>query len=293
MNKVPKKGDSPLFCRNGTGADSLAAAAVVVLRTPDPGAKLRLSRRVAAAWAAGQIGAVGRCEPPARPARPERPALRPPREMPRRRIGRGDTGRRALYHALAHIELNAIDLAWDMVARFTDESPPQEFYDDWVRVADDEARHFALLAARLAALGSAYGELPAHDGLWEAAADTAHDLLARLAVVPLVLEARGLDVTPGLIEKLEAAGDRDGAAALEVIYREEIAHVAAGKRWFDWLCARRGLTPDATWRSLVARHFKGALKPPFNAEARRAAGLHASFYEPAAPEATGSRGRPG
>jgi uncharacterized ferritin-like protein (DUF455 family) len=291
-NKVRNKGDCPLFC------SSLAEAAVAVLRTADPGGKVRLSRDFAAAWASGEIAAVGTAEPPARPARPERPELRPPREMPRRRTGKSLAGRQALYHALAHIELNAIDLAWDIIARFTTpqfsaENPPRGFYDDWVRVADDEARHFALLNERLTALDTAYGALPAHDGLWQAAEATAHDLLARLAVVPLVLEARGLDVTPGLIAKLEAAGDEAGAAALGVIYRDEIGHVAAGKRWFDWLCARRGLPPAATWRELVARHFKGAVKPPFNSEARLAAGLQADFYEAAvaAPEASRDRNR--
>ncbi len=272
------KGDCPLFF------SSLAEAAVVVLRTADPGAKVRLSRRIAAAWSAGEIAEVGVAEPPARPARPAAPELRPPREMPRRRSGRSEPGRRALYHALAHIELNAIDLAWDIIARFTDEACPRGFYDDWVKVADDEARHFALIEQRLAALDTHYGALPAHDGLWEAAEATAHDLLARLAVVPLVLEARGLDVTPGLIEKLAAAGDAEGAAALEAIYREEIAHVAAGKRWFDWLCARRGLVPAAAWRDLVSRHFKGTVKPPFNTEARLAAGMQSSFYEAMATE---------
>ncbi len=264
----------------------LAEAAVAVLRTADPAQKVTLSRRAAATWAAGEIATVGRAEPPARPARPAAPELRPAREMPRRRIGQSLAGRQALYHALAHIELNAIDLAWDIIARFTAEAPPRGFYDDWVRVADDEARHFTLLSERLAALDTSYGALPAHDGLWEAAQDTAHDLLARLAVVPLVLEARGLDVTPGLIAKLAAAGDAEGTAALETIYRDEIGHVAAGKRWFDWLCARRGLAPEAAWRDLVARHFKGVVKPPFNAEARLAAGLHAGFYEPIAPAAT-------
>ena len=202
------------------------------------------------------------------------------REMPRRRSGRSESGRQALFHALAHIELNAVDLAWDLIARFTGEDLPRAFYDDWVAVADDEARHFALLSQRLTALDAAYGDLPAHDGLWQAAQETAHDLLARLAVVPLVLEARGLDVTPGLIAKLETAGDARGAAVLRVIFEDEIAHVAAGKRWFDFLCARRGLVPGAAWRDLVGRHFKGALKPPFNAEARRAAGLAPSFYAP-------------
>ncbi len=292
----------------GAHYSGLAEAAVAVLGTADPGGKVALSRRVAAAWAAGEIAEVGVAEAPARPARPVRPELRPPREMPRRRPG-GETGRIALYHALAHIELNAVDLAWDIIARFTaprftaprftgpgftgpgftgpgftgpgftGEAPLRGFYDDWVKVADDEARHFALLARRLAALGAGYGDLPAHDGLWEAAEATAHDLLARLAVVPLVLEARGLDVTPGLIAKLAAAGDREGVAALEVIYQDEIAHVAAGKRWFDWLCACRGLAPEAAWRDLVARHFKGTIKPPFNAEARLAAGLPSSFYQ--------------
>ncbi len=286
MNKQVNKGDCPLF------PSSLAEAAVVVLRTADPGEKVRLSRRFAAAWAAGEIAEVGHAEPPARPARPERPELRPPREMPRRRTGKSLAERQALYHALAHIELNAIDLAWDIIARFTApqltaEACPRGFYDDWVRVADDEARHFTLIEQRLAALGSGYGALPAHDGLWQAAQATAHDLLARLAVVPLVLEARGLDVTPGLIAKLAAAGDTEGVAALEVIYREEIAHVAAGKRWFDWLCARRGLVPEAAWRELVARHFKGAVKPPFNAEARLAAGLQPGFYQTMAPEPPG------
>ena len=288
-----KKGDCPL------SFSSLAEAAVGVLRTADPGTRVRLSRRIAAAWSAGEIAEVGAAEPPARPARPQRPELRPPREMPRRRTGQSVAGRQALYHALAHIELNAIDLAWDIIARFTapglsashfsgprssgprssGEALPRGFYDDWVKVADDEARHFALLTQRLAALDTEYGALPAHGGLWEAAEATAHDLLARLAVVPLVLEARGLDVTPGLIEKLAAAGDTEGRAALEVIYQDEIVHVATGKRWFDWLCARRGVIPEAAWRDLVARHFKGAIKPPFNTEARLAAGLPTSFYE--------------
>ncbi len=271
---------------------SLAEAAVAVLLTAEPGEKVRLSRAFAAAWAAGEIAAVGTAEPPARPARPERPELRPPRDMPRRRTGQSLAGRQALYHALAHIELNAIDLAWDIIARFTapqftDEACPRGFYDDWVKVADDEARHFTLVAQRLTALGGDYGALPAHDGLWQAAQATAHDLLARLAVVPLVLEARGLDVTPGLIDKLASAGDAEGAALLEVIYREEITHVAAGKRWFDWLCGRRGLVPKVAWRVQVGRHFQGAVKPPFNAEARLAAGLQPEFYEAMAAEAPG------
>src|SRR6185503_18781478 len=143
---------------------------------------------------------------------------------------------------------------------------PRAYFDDWVGVGDDEAKHFLLLAERFGALGAGYGDLPAHDGLWQAAHETRHDLLARLAIVPLVLEARGLDVTPAMIARLERLGDGDSAAALRVIYRDEIGHVAAGRRWFEWLCERRGLPPVETWRTLVRTHFKGAVKPPFNDE---------------------------
>jgi uncharacterized ferritin-like protein (DUF455 family) len=208
--------------------------------------------------------------------------------MPRRKLGKDPAGRIALLHALAHIELNAIDLAWDIIARFPAEAMPRAFFDDWVSVADEEAKHFALLAARLAELGASYGDLPAHDGLWQAAMDTADDLLARLAVVPLVLEARGLDVTPAMIKRLEAVGDQASAALLQVIYRDEIGHVAIGKRWFDFLAERRGLEPKAAWQDLVRQRFKGRMKGPFNDEARAAAGFPATFYRPlAAGDGTG------
>lgn len=263
-------------------ARSLAEAAVSVLAAAEPLEKLRLTEAADAAWRDGRIAVTGDAEPPDRPARPVRPALVPPREVPRRRIGPAPGGRIALLHAVAHIELNAIDLAWDLIARFgpnaAEDGLPRDFFDDWCRVAADEARHFALLSARLAELGAAYGDLPAHDGLWEAAQTTADDLLARLAVVPLVLEARGLDVTPGMIDKLRRAGDEASAGILEVIYREEITHVAAGERWFAWLCRRRDHEPGPTWKALVGQHFKGALKPPFNDEARRAAGMSPDVY---------------
>jgi len=208
-----------------------------------------------------------------------RPVLVPPREVPRRRINAAPAGRVALLHALAHIELNAVDLAADMLARFGGEDLPAAFFDDWTRVLDEEGKHFLLLSERLAALGAAYGDLPAHDGLWEAAEATRHDLLARLAVVPLVLEARGLDVTPGMIERLTAVGDVESARILQVIYTEEIGHVAVGRRWFAWEAERRGLDPWQAWPDLVRRHFKGALKPPFNHAGRSAAGLPRSGYE--------------
>ena len=155
---------------------------------------------------------------------------------------------------------------------------PREFYDDWVRVADEEARHFGLLADRLADFDAAYGDLPAHDGLWDSAIETAHDLAARLAVVPLVLEARGLDVTPAMIDRLRAIGDDETAAVLETIYRDEIGHVEIGHRWFSFECSRRGADPAALWRTLVEQHFRGALKPPFNTDARDAAGLPQDWY---------------
>ncbi|HEY0526926.1 MAG TPA: ferritin-like domain-containing protein [Stellaceae bacterium] len=272
-------------------SDTLAAAAVRVLTAADPADKVALSRRAAADWRAGTIAEIGAATPPARPARPERPVLLPPRDMPRRRAGGSAAGRIALLHALAHIELNAIDLAWDIVARFAD-SPdelPRAFFDDWVRVADEEAKHHAALASRLAALGAAYGDLPAHDGLWQASEETAHDLLARLAVVPLVLEARGLDVTPDMIERLARLGDPESAAVLRMIYEDEIGHVATGRRWFEHVCAARGgLPPVETYHALVRRHFRGQLKPPFNTRAREQAGFAASFYEPLASAAGAS-----
>ncbi len=225
---------------------------------------------------------TGAASPSERPARPGRPELRAPRDMPRRRTGSTVEGRTALLHALAHIELNAIDLAWDLIARFGDEGLPREFFDDWVAVADDEARHFQLLCQRLADFGCDYGDLPAHDGLWQAAQDTAHDLLARLSVVPMVLEARGLDVTPAMISRMKKFGDDKTAAILETIYGDEIRHVAVGRKWFVRLCEKRMLDPIPTWQRLVRSHFQGQIKPPFNREARDLAGLPPTFYEPVA-----------
>jgi uncharacterized ferritin-like protein (DUF455 family) len=258
---------------------SLTSEAVAILATADPAAKASASRRLAEIWDAGGLD-VGYSLPPPRPARPERPLLRPPKEMPKRRAFGSAAGRVALLRALAHIELNAIDLAWDIVARFRREPLPRTFFDDWVGVAAEEAVHFELLVLRLADFGARYGDLPAHDGLWESAAATADDLLARLAVVPLVLEARGLDVTPEMAATLERVGDPESAAVLRRIYRDEIDHVAAGVRWFDELCRARGLIPDETFRQVVPRYFKGELKPPFNREARAAAGFPARYFEP-------------
>lgn len=257
---------------------SLSAAAVAILTAQDPSEKVRLSRATAALWREGSLSQIGDSKPPSRPGRPAKPLLLAPREVPKRKITNGTKGRVALLHALAHIELNAIDLAWDIIARFTGQDLPKAFYDGWVQVGDEEAKHYEMLAVRLSELEAAYGDLPAHDGLWQAAEETAEDLLARLAVVPMVLEARGLDVTPAMIAKLRAVGDEQSADILQVIFDEEIGHVACGKRWFDFLCERQGCQPQKTWQMLVRRHFRGALKPPFNEPARSAAGMPADFY---------------
>jgi len=262
--------------------ESLIAGAIGILSCADPAGKIALSHDVAAAWASGTLPVGGRIAPPGRPARPERPLLLMPRDMPRRRKGGTEAGRIALMHAVAHIELNAIDLAWDMIARF--EPPGPGFYDDWVRVADEEATHHGLLAGRLAEYGAAYGDLPAHDGLWEAAERTAHDLLARLAVVPMVLEARGLDVTLPMIDSLVRAGDQASADVLRIVYRDEIGHVEIGRRWFEAVCRQRDVAPVTEWHTLVRRHYRALLKRPFNDAARRAAGFEAAFYEPLAED---------
>ena len=182
-----------------------------------------------------------------------------------------------MIHALAHIEFVAIDLAFDLIGRFGAQFPAT-FTDDWMRVGADEAMHFALLDRRLRQLGSHYGALPAHDGLWQAAEETAHDALARLAIVPMVLEARALDITPATVERFDTAGDAVSARMLGRIMTDEIRHVAAGTIWFGWATNRMGLNPAKHYQMLVKRHFRGGLKPPFNDSARRQAGLTEEFY---------------
>lgn len=218
---------------------------------------------------------------PLRPGRLEVPVLIPPADVPKRSITRGTKGRFALLHALAHIELNAVNLALDIALRFG-HLFDAEFVGDWLAVADDEAKHFLLLSDRLQALGGAYGDLPAHDGLWASAIATKDDVLARLAVVPMVLEARGLDVTPAMIEKLKKVDDHESVAALEIIYADEVGHVAVGRKWFEALCTTRGLEPEETWQDQVRQFFHGVLKRPFNEPARTAAGMGPAYYEPLA-----------
>lgn len=255
-------------------SDSLFAAARACLDAASPEDKVAATERAAAAFAHGALRLDDEAPPMPidMPGRPARPRLVPPRDLPRRGFG-SQEGRAAFIHAVAHIEFNAIDLAWDAVYRFR--GMPDAYYADWVGVASDEARHFVLLRARLKDLGHDYGDFDAHNGLWEMAEKTAHDALARMALVPRVLEARGLDVTPGMIVKLRALGDLATVEILEVILREEVAHVAAGSRWYRWLCERAGVEPRQRFRELLADYARPVLHGPFNLDARAAAGFDA------------------
>ncbi len=261
---------------------SIASACRAVLLTAEPRAKVMAARALARAWRGGSLDFRFDVAMPDRPARPPRPQLLPPSHMPKRGRAGSERGRIALLHALAHIEFGAIDLAIDMAGRFGAQFSA-EFVGDWLAVAADEAMHFALLDRRLRSLGTGYGALPAHDGLWEAAEATADDPLARLAVVPMVLEARGLDVTPATVAALDRAGDARSAAILRRIYRDEIRHVRTGTLWFGIGCKARDLGIVAHWQRLIRTRFRGAIKPPFNDSARREAGLSREMYEALAP----------
>ncbi|SHE70127.1 Uncharacterized conserved protein, contains ferritin-like DUF455 domain [Litoreibacter ascidiaceicola] len=262
---------------------SLREMAVAVLNTADPRQKTALSRRFAEEWRTtrkdGREIELGIAQPPDMPARPSKPELLSPRDVAQRKPGTPE-GRIAMLHAIAHIELNAVDLHWDIIARFPDVDFPMGFYDDWVQAADDESKHFNLMADCLEARESHYGALPAHAGMWMSASETAKDIMGRLAVVPMVLEARGLDVTPGMIKLFKQAKDHAAVDALDVIYSEEVAHVAYGSRWFHFLCGRENLDPTPTFHMLVRRYFHGQLKPPFNEEKRAEAGIAPDFYWP-------------
>ena len=209
-------------------------------------------------------------EPAGLPGRPATPALVPPSQVKQRSVQSAE-GRAALLHALAHIEFNAVNLALDAVWRYA--GMPDAFYRDWLRVAREEAYHFELLNTHLGGLGHAYGDFPAHNGLWEMAEKTRGDLLARLALVPRTLEARGLDASPLIRDKLAGAGDTQGAAILDIILRDEIGHVAIGNRWYRHLCAERGLDPLACYAELAERYGAPRLRGPFNLAARRQAGF--------------------
>ncbi len=251
----------------------LHAAAKRCLDATDPAEKLRLTQSTWQALEAGELHPDPASPPPApigSPGRPARPRLVNAREVPQRGLGSAE-GRAALVHAVAHIEFNAINLAWDAVYRYR--GKPAAYYRDWASCANDEARHFALLSGRLTELGHAYGDFDAHDGLWAMAEKTAHHDTARMALVPRVLEARGLDVTPGMIDRLRQLGDTGTVAILEVILREEVAHVAAGTRWYRHCCERDGVEPVDTFFALLRDYMGVSLRGPFNRPARLQAGF--------------------
>ncbi|WP_322400718.1 ferritin-like domain-containing protein [Massilia luteola] len=253
---------------------ALRVRALALLIETDPAAKTQGVAQLAASWRAGgcaldtaAILDAGTAVIPGRPARPE---LVPPRLVGRRSMVTPE-GRAMLVHALAHIEFNAVNLALDAVWRFP--GMPDDYYADWLRVAAEEAHHFTLLAAHLRTLGWAYGDFPGHDSLWEMVEKTSGDVLARMALVPRTMEARGLDAIPPLRAKLAQAGDEAAASILDVLLRDEVGHVEIGNRWYGHLCALRGLEPVATYDALTVRYKAPVLKGPFNLDARRQAGF--------------------
>lgn len=252
---------------------SLFDAAARCLLSCDIEEKLRLTEQTTEAWRNGLLTLEFRKntpEPVSEPGRPARPVLVAPGDVPKRRLNTKD-GLAALIHAVTHIEFNAINLAWDAVYRFRE--LPQAYYSDWITVAAEEAYHFQLLCGRLNELGFDYGDFPAHNGLWDMATRTAFDSLVRMALVPRVLEARGLDVTPGMIQRLRQAGDDKTVAVLEIILRDEIGHVAIGSHWFKYLCQQRGLDSEQTFHTLVGQYFSGQVSGPYHYEARQQAGF--------------------
>ncbi|MGF1642057.1 MAG: ferritin-like domain-containing protein [Thiotrichales bacterium] len=252
----------------------LFEASFAALMQPDPDCKVDATRALWAGWQRGEV-TLGSASPVVHvdePGRPPRPSLVRPGALKSRKLTSRD-GQAAMLHAIAHIEFNAINLALDAVYRFRD--LPLAYYHDWLSVAAEEAEHFGLVRQRLRDLGFDYGDFPAHNGLWEAALASTDEVTRRMALVPRVFEARGLDVTPAIIEKFRAIGDHASVAALEVILRDEVGHVAAGDRWFRWGCARLGLAPEPTFREWVRTYLKGQVRGPFNVEARLRAGFSA------------------
>ncbi len=264
----------------------LRAAALHALALADPAAKCKAVATLRAAPPAVDAAAL-LTSTASVPGRPARPALVLPGQVPQRPVGTPE-GRAALLHALAHIEFNAINLALDAIWRFA--GMPEAYYTDWLQVAAEEAQHFALLCGHLSTLGHAYGDFDAHDGLWQMAERTREDVLARMALVPRTLEARGLDASPQVRSKLASVGDHAAAAIVDVILRDEIGHVAIGNRWYRWCCAERGLDPVAAWPSLAARYGAPPVRGPLNLAARRAAGFLPE--ELAALQASDGRSRP-
>lgn len=254
-------------------SDSIHLAAAHALAIRDPGEKCAVVREMRSVRAQGRLSVQPGPDDPrplAVPGRPERPELVSPEHL-RPRKPTTPEGHAALIHAIAHIEFNAINLALDCIARYR--SFPEGFHDGWLQVADEEAHHFSLLRERLRELGCDYGDFPAHNGLWDMACRTAHDPLARMALVPRVLEARGLDATPVIMDKLRAIGDQATLAILDIILRDEVGHVALGDRWFRSLCAERGLEPEVTYQALMNDFDAPWPQPPLHEAARLQAGF--------------------
>ncbi|KAF4140819.1 hypothetical protein GN958_ATG09992 [Phytophthora infestans] len=262
---------------------TLFACALDVLTTGDAFAKADKTTKYVAQWKSGEINVICNEEDdvnnvPDHPARPENVEV-----VPAYKAKQGS--RKAFVHSLAHAESYAIDLMWDMVARFVPHNLPRAFYDDWGRVAGEEAEHFSSWAHRLTELGSFYGDLAGHEGLWDAALETRDSILARLAVVHLVHEARGLDVFPNAVKRFEKASDDTSLEIIHKNYNEETTHVGTGVRWFRYVCERDGIDPIAKFHEIVPQYYKGLLKPPFNKEARDEAGMLEEWYLPLSTEA--------
>jgi uncharacterized ferritin-like protein (DUF455 family) len=258
---------SPIF------QNELRLAALHCLTLSDPRVKADAVQALRAAWLAQTLtlnADAALAEPDNIPGRPEKPELVPPLAVKRRAMNTVE-GRAALIHALAHIEFNAINLALDAVWRFA--NMPADYYADWLQVAQEEAYHFTLLAYHLVVLGYAYGDFSAHHSLWELAEKTTSDVLARMALVPRTMEARGLDATPAVRAKIAQTGDHAAAAILDIILRDEIGHVAIGNRWFGYLCQQRALNPITAYADLAKQYHAPQMRGPFNIEARLAAGF--------------------
>ncbi|MCW9025206.1 MAG: ferritin-like domain-containing protein [Gammaproteobacteria bacterium] len=249
----------------------LYAQAKACLDENNPDRKVAMTQSLAQSWRDGQcVLADSPVQPIGEPGRPTLPKLVTPKKLPKRSM-HTDEGIAALVHALCHIEFNAINLGWDAVYRFR--GLPQQYYADWLRVADEEAYHFTLLRDYLKSIGYDYGSFNAHDGLWEMAIKTADDPLIRMALVPRVLEARGLDVTPGIMARFQQAGIQEVVDILEIIQRDEVGHVEIGSRWFHYLCEQRSLDADSTFRDLLQKYMQGKIKPPLDRKARLQAGF--------------------
>ncbi|WWC64672.1 uncharacterized protein I303_107283 [Kwoniella dejecticola CBS 10117] len=273
---------------------SLLGFAHLILRTSNPELKCLLTREAVTRLRAGKLKSIRPSVGEIKREREKEGGLlgEPPREVemiapgkaPRRGKGGSEKSRIMMLHALANIEQYAIDLAWDIIARFADftvngERLPVEYFLDWAKVAEDEAKHYTLLARRLVELGSYFGAHTVHAGLWESATQTADSLSARIAIIHLVAEARGIDMNPLTLAKLQAAGDKESSRVLEIIHADEITHVTTGHRWFTWLCQKQGVDPITTFREEVFANFRGKIKGPFNAADRLKAGLTPDFYE--------------